>query len=132
MRSTTTRLTKEELRSANPGRRRLWYQLILLAVLLVATAARLWHLDAYLHFANDEARDARVVMTMLEEVDPVLVGPSASIGNFSLGPLFYYLEAPFFFVLNGDPLAGGLFAALVGIATVALLFRVGRRLFGRV
>ena len=101
-------------------------------MLLVATAARLWHLDSYLHFANDEARDARVVMAMLEELDPVLVGPSASIGNFSLGPLFYYLEAPFFFVLDGDPLAGGLFAALVGIATVALLFRVGRRLFGRV
>ena len=53
-----------------------------------------------------------------------------SFGDY-VSPVFIYLMIPFVAVLGLDPLAGRLLAALLGTATVALMYPLGMELFRR-
>lgn len=105
---------------------------ILLAILLVAAVLRLWNIDGYLDFKGDEGRDMRVVRRLIVDFDPILIGPRTSIGDMYLGPLYYYLIAPSLLLSGLSPVGPAVFVALLGVATVGLVWFVGREWFGKV
>ena len=100
-------------------------------ILLLAIFLRFYNIGDYLHFANDEARDAYVVKDIIEADFFKLTGPSTTIGNFNLGPFFYYFLAPFYLLFNFNPVAGGVAVALLDLFTISLLYFFTKKHFLR-
>ena len=92
------------------------------AVLVLAAFLRLYHLREFTIFLGDEGRDALVVKHMIVDHKFTLLGPTASVGGFYLGPSYYYFMIPFLYIFRLDPVGPAVMVALFGIATVALLY----------
>ncbi len=106
------------------------YEIILLAViLLVASFWRLYRIGDYLTFLGDEGRDVLVVRGILHG-DLTLLGPRASAGDFFTGPIYYYMMTPFLWLFNYDPVGPAVMVALLGIATVFLVYYISKKFFG--
>ncbi|MDO8503307.1 MAG: glycosyltransferase family 39 protein [bacterium] len=105
---------------------------LFVGVLLLASFLRLWRIDGYLTFLGDEGRDVRVVRRFLTDLNWMGVGPTTSIGNMNLGPLFYYLVAPFLALWRFSPVGPAVFVALLNVITVGLIWYTAREWFGKV
>ena len=105
--------------------------LILLSIILIAAFFRLYRINEYLTFLGDEGRDVLIVYKILHG-DFTLLGPTASVGGFFLGPIYYYFMAPFLWLFNYNPVGPAIMVALFGIATVWLIYKVGKEFFGLV
>jgi 4-amino-4-deoxy-L-arabinose transferase-like glycosyltransferase len=81
-------------------------------------------------FLGDEGRDVLVVKRMIVDQKWTLLGPTASVGGFFLGPIYYYFMLPFLWFWKLDPTGPAVMVALFGIATIYLVFRVGKDFFG--
>ncbi|MBI5619684.1 glycosyltransferase family 39 protein [Candidatus Gottesmanbacteria bacterium] len=80
-------------------------------------------------FLGDEGRDVLVVKRMIVDHKFTLLGPTASVGGFFLGPIYYYFMLPFLWAWNLDPTGPAVMVALFGIATIYLVFRAGKDMF---
>lgn len=105
------------------------YGILLLVILFLASFVRLYRISEYMTFLGDEGRDALVAKEILEG-NLTLLGPRASAGDFFLGPIYYYMIAPFLGIFNYDPVGPAVFVALIGIATVFLVWYFARKFFG--
>src|SRR3989344_3988561 len=103
---------------------------ILVAVILLAAFLRLYRIADYLNFLGDEGRDVMVVRNILHG-DLTFLGPRSSAGDFYLGPIYYYLMAPFLFLSNYHPVGPAIMVALFSIATVYLIYRIGKEFFSQ-
>ncbi|OGM10046.1 hypothetical protein A2159_00400 [Candidatus Woesebacteria bacterium RBG_13_34_9] len=108
-----------------------WEAFWLALILLIAAYFRIYKIDEYMTFLGDEGRDVIVVRRLLVNFDPILVGPGTSIGNMYLGPLYYYLIAPFLLLSNFSPVGPAVMVALLGVATVFLVWFITRNWFGK-
>lgn len=97
-------------------------------IILSASFLRLYKIADYMTFLGDEGRDAIVAKEILHG-NLTLLGPRASAGDFFLGPIYYYMIAPFLFLANYDPVGPAVMVALFGIATVFLVYYIGKKLF---
>lgn len=104
---------------------------LLAITILVGAFFRLYRIDEYMTFLGDEGRDALVVRRLLVKFDPILIGPGTSIGNMYLGPLYYYLMAPFLLLANFSPVGPAVMIALLGIATIFFVWKITREWFGK-
>jgi len=105
--------------------------IILLFILFIASFVRLFKIGDYMTFLGDEGRDAIIVRRLLVNFDPILIGPGTSIGNMYLGPLYYYLMAPFLLLFNFSPVGPSVMVAIFGVATVFLVWFLAREWFGK-
>lgn len=106
--------------------------LVLLGILLVASYLRLFRISEYMTFLGDEGRDMLVIKRMIVDHKFTLLGPTASVGGFFLGPVYYYFMLPFVWLWGLDPAGAAVMVALFGIATVYLLYRFVREAFDTV
>lgn len=104
----------------------------LILVLLTAAFMRLYRIDEYMTFLGDEGRDVIIVRRLLVNFDPILIGPGTSIGNMYLGPIYYYLMAPFLLLANFSPVGPAIFIALLGVLTCAFVWFIAREWFGKI
>lgn len=102
---------------------------ILVLILLVAAYLRLHNISGYMTFLGDEGRDVLVVKRMIVDHKWTLLGPTASVGGFFLGPIYYYFMLPFLWAWRLDPTGPAVMVALFGVATVYLVYRAGRDMF---
>lgn len=108
-----------------------WFVWIgLTVILLVGAYLRLYKISEYMTFLGDEGRDVLVVKRMIVDHKWTLLGPTASVGGFFLGPIYYYFMLPFLWLWKLDPTGPAVMVALFGIATIYLVFRVGKDFFG--
>jgi glycosyltransferase involved in cell wall biosynthesis len=103
---------------------------LLVLILLVSAFARLYRIDSYMTFLGDEGRDMLVVRDIILGRHFPSIGPGTSVGSMYLGPLYYYLIAPALFFSGLSPVGPAVFVALIGVATVGLMWWIGRRWFG--
>ncbi|MEK7802725.1 MAG: glycosyltransferase family 39 protein, partial [Pseudomonadota bacterium] len=82
-------------------------------------------------FLGDEGRDMLVVKRMIVDHKFTLLGPTASVGGFFLGPIYYYFMVPFVWAWGLDPTGAAVMVALAGIATIYVVFLVGRDFFDK-
>lgn len=101
---------------------------LILIILVAASFLRLYRISDYLTFLGDEGRDVLIAKGILEG-NFTLLGPRASAGDFFLGPIYYYFMAPFLWLFKLDPVGPAVMVAIVGIATVFLIYKVTRELF---
>lgn len=106
-----------------------WYTFFIVAILLLAAYLRLYHISGYLTFLGDEGRDVLVVKRMIVDHKFTLLGPTASVGGFFLGPIYYYFMLPFLWAWKFDPTGPAVMVALFGVGTVYLLYRFGTEIF---
>jgi 4-amino-4-deoxy-L-arabinose transferase-like glycosyltransferase len=102
--------------------------LLLPLILILAAFMRLYRIQDYMTFLGDEGRDVLVVYNILHG-HLTLLGPTSSVGGFFLGPIYYYFMAPFLWLFNYNPVGPAIGVALVGIATVWLIYWVGKDFF---
>lgn len=103
---------------------------IVLFLLIVAAFLRFYRIADYMTFLGDEGRDVLVVYNILHG-QLTLLGPTSSVGGFFLGPIYYYFMAPFLWLFNYNPVGPAVMVAVFGIATVLLVYFVGKEFFGR-
>jgi 4-amino-4-deoxy-L-arabinose transferase-like glycosyltransferase len=101
---------------------------LLLLILFVAAFFRIYRISDYMTFLGDEGRDAIVAKNILHG-NFTLLGPRASAGDFFLGPIYYYMMAPFLLMSNYDPVGPAIMVAIFGVATVFLVYYVGLKFF---
>lgn len=101
--------------------------LFLVIILLVGAALRLYQLEGYLQFLGDQGRDVLVIKRMIVDHDPTLLGPSASVGGFFTGPIYYYMMTPFLWASNLNPVGPAILSVLIGLGTIVLIYLVGSK-----
>lgn len=106
-------------------------KIILILILLLATYLRLWRIEDYMTFLGDEGRDVLVVKRIIVDHRLTLLGPTASVGGFFLGPIYYYFMLPFLWAFQLNPVGPAVMVALFGIATVYLVYRFGQEFFNQ-
>lgn len=107
-----------------------WPTILIVVLTLVGAFLRLWKFEDTLLFLGDQGRDALIVADIFRERDPVFIGPVTSVGNMYLGPLYYYFMLPFLWLSYPSPIGPAYGVALLGIATIPLVFYVTKRIFG--
>ncbi|OGH15822.1 MAG: hypothetical protein A3C22_01940 [Candidatus Levybacteria bacterium RIFCSPHIGHO2_02_FULL_37_10] len=104
-------------------------KIIFIFIFAVASFYRLYRIEDYMTFLGDEGRDVLIVYRILHG-DLTLLGPTASVGGFFLGPIYYYFMVPFLWLFNYNPLGPAIMVALFGIVTVWFVYKVGKEFFG--
>lgn len=97
---------------------------LLVLILILAAFLRLYRIEDYMTFLGDEGRDVLVAYNILHG-HLTLLGPTASVGGFFLGPIYYYFIAPFLWLFNYNPVGPAIMVALFGIVTVWFVFKIG-------
>lgn len=105
------------------------YIVLLGIIILLAAFLRLYRIDDYMTFLGDEGRDVLAVKHILDG-HLTLLGPHSSAADFYYGPIYFYMIAPFLWLFRFDPVGPAVFIALLGIATVWLVYYVSKRFFG--
>ncbi len=82
-----------------------------------------------MEFLGDQGRDMVIVRDFLKNGNLFFIGPQTSIGNMYLGPFYYYLIAPSLWLANYNPIGPAILVALIGVATVALIYFVTAKWF---
>lgn len=98
-------------------------QLVLIFIVAVAVFFRFWAIKNYVVFLGDEGRDMIILRRIFTEGDLPFIGPTASVGGFYLGPVYYWMTAPFLLLFNFDPVGPSYFVAFIGVLTVFLLYK---------
>ncbi len=104
---------------------------IIILIISVAAFLRFYRLSEYMTFLGDEGRDMLMMNRILIEHDFPLIGPPSSVGNIYLGPLYYYMMAIPMALFWLNPVAAAVMVALIGIATVGLIYFLAREWFGK-
>lgn len=110
--------------------KRIFQFLIIPIILIFAAFLRLYKIADYMTFLGDEGRDVLIVYNILHG-HLTLLGPTASVGGFFLGPIYYYFMAPFLWLFNYNPVGPAVMVALFGVATVWLVYKVGAEFLGK-
>lgn len=97
-------------------------------ILVFAAFLRLYKIADYMTFLGDEGRDVLVVYNILHG-DFTFLGPTASVGGFFMGPIYYYFMTPFLWLFNYDPSGPAVMVAIFGILTVFLMYKITREFF---
>lgn len=99
---------------------KLFYSL-LVGLFIVFILLRLWRIDQLLSFYYDQGRDALVISNILKG-NLVLIGPTTGIEGLFLGPFYYYLLLPGYFLGAGNPVIASYwqtFLILLGYIVIA-------------
>ena len=84
---------------------------------------RIWLLPQTISFGWDQERDAQIVEKIVTFTGIPLIGPRVVGDNgFYLGPYFFYLLAPFYFLTSLHPYAINYFVIFVSITFFAISF----------
>ncbi|MDP2684697.1 MAG: glycosyltransferase family 39 protein [bacterium] len=104
---------------------------LILIILLVGGFLRFYNVGEWVPFGQDEGRDAFVVRSIAQDGDIQLLGPAAPNNrtDFHLGPGFYYLLVPFYWLSAMSPAGGAWAIALFSFLSIFLVYLVGRNFF---
>ncbi len=118
---------------------RLWWKLkdqkilfiALVGILALAAFLRFYKIEEYMIFLGDQGRDVIIVKNMIDDLHFPAIGPPTSVGNIYLGPLYYYMMLPPMVLTNFNPVSAAVMVSLIGVATVFLVYYLGKTWFGR-
>ncbi len=106
--------------------------LIFIFLLLICICVNLINIEERIAFDWDQARDAQVAWSILKEHKLTLIGPRVlGPDAFFLGPLWFYLLLPFYWIFSLNPIALGFFAIASYIFTSVLFYKVGKLFFDK-
>lgn len=98
--------------------------LILAATVALGLFFRLYKLQAFYGFEHDQDLYSWIVKDILVEHNFRLIGQMTSIDGVFIGPFYYYLLAPFYFVFSMNPLSATYLATTISILTIFSIYWV--------
>jgi len=101
---------------------------VFIIILSVGLYLRFYNFSNIIGYGWDQARDAWKTRDIIHG-QLVLNGPRTGVGHFHLGPLWFYLLAPFYYMTNLDPIGAVYFNILVNIFNFIAIFWVTRRIY---
>jgi len=103
---------------------------LFLLILILFSFLRFYQLPQRTIFNWDQERDAFEVQKILSG-DPSLIGPRV-LGpqGFFLGPYFYYLLAPFYFLTGGHPQAIVYFLIILNLVFFLAAYLIVKKIWG--
>ncbi len=105
---------------------------ILLFILLIHIFLRTYQLDMRNPFGWDQVNNAWAAKGIIIDNNLPLLGMVAKNNSgIYIGPLYYYMITPFYFLTNLDPIASGFFAVFTSIISALILFGVAKKLFNK-
>lgn len=104
---------------------------LLILIILLGLALRIWQLEKRAVFDFDQEIAAWWVKGLLIDHKFSLIGQELSVGGVFSAPFFFYLLAPFYFLFNLNPIAGNVFVSLVSVATIVMVYKLGKTLFSK-
>jgi len=105
--------------------------LVLFSVLCFSAFLRLYKLNKLLGFWYDQGRDALVIWDLLHYNKFFLIGPVTGIEGIFLGPFYYYLIAPFYWIGKGSPVFVAAVLAWLSVGAIFLVYWLGKAIYGR-
>ncbi len=105
--------------------------ILLTIILLLAFFVRVYRTEDLMGFYYDQGRDALVIWKLWHEGKPFLIGPVTGLAGIFLGPLFYYLIAPFYLMGGGDPRIPAMFLSLTTVFALVILYYLGWKMQSR-
>ena len=105
--------------------------LILFLILGFSAFFRLYKLDQLLGFWYDQGRDALVIWDLIHYGKFFLIGPVTGIESIFLGPFYYYLIAPFYWIGKGSPVTAASFLSLLTVLAIFLIYLLGKQIYNR-
>lgn len=99
-------------------------------ILLLAFAARTYRVTDFLGFWFDQGRDALVISNLLHAHKFFLIGPTTGIEGIFLGPFYYYLLSPFYWLGRGNPIFPAIFLAVLSTGAIYIMYRLTKAYAG--
>lgn len=103
---------------------------VIIVLLIVAAFIRLSDLGPRTEFLGDQGVIASELLDTVKTGALPLTGLLHSNGIHS-GPIMYYFLLPSFILAQYNPIGMAVFMALLGVATVYLVFLIGEKMYGR-
>ncbi len=107
------------------------HKLFLVLILGLGLFLRLFRLESLFHFTMDEALIAFRGWGLFELSRPFLIGGISPL-QVHLPPYFYYLSSFILKLANYNPLGWGVWASLIGLATIISLYCLTKKLFNQI
>lgn len=104
---------------------------ILFLILAFSAFFRLFRLHDLLGFWFDQGRDALIIWDLLRYGKFFLIGPVTGIEGIFLGPFYYYLIAPFYWLGGGSPVFVAAALAWLTVAAIFLIYTLAAKIYGR-
>jgi 4-amino-4-deoxy-L-arabinose transferase-like glycosyltransferase len=98
--------------------------IIIISILIVAFLLRIYHLQELFYYSHDNDLSGWFIKDIVINHHPRLIGQETSTRGIFIGPLFYYLQIPFYLLTGLDPIGGTILVALLGTATVGSIYFV--------
>jgi len=105
--------------------------LLLATILILALFVRVYRTEDLLGFYYDQGRDAKVIWRLWHEGRPFLIGPVTGLQGIFLGPLYYYLIAPFYLFGGGSPVVPAMFLGFLSTIAIFFLYYLGWKFASR-
>ncbi len=105
--------------------------LLLLTVIIISAILRFYRIHDLLFFGMDQEYEAFIIKNILSLRHFPLIGVNASDTGLYLGPAFIYIAAVPYFIFQGNPLGGAVFASSLGIITTLMIYLIGKEWFSK-
>lgn len=103
---------------------------LLILIILFGIFLRWINLFESTSFFYDQARDALKVREILSG-NLTFIGPPADTSGLFMGPLWYYILAPMYFVTGGNPAGVLRLISTLDILTIVLFYLIGSKIFSK-
>jgi 4-amino-4-deoxy-L-arabinose transferase-like glycosyltransferase len=100
-------------------------------VLFLGLFVRVYRTTDLLGFYFDQGRDALVIWNLWHNKEPFLIGPVTGLAGIFLGPLYYYLIAPFYLFGGGHPAYPAIFLAVLSVIANLIIYYLGKEIVDR-
>lgn len=105
------------------------YPILLLGILLISLFFRTYQIIERLDYAHDGDLSAWIVKDIVVNHHFRLIGQLTSAPGIFIGPFYYYLLVPFYFLTNMDPVGGVIMITILGILTTLSYYLIFSKLF---
>lgn len=103
---------------------------IFIVLFIICVFSRFYLLEERLNFNWDQVDNAWAAKRILVDNNYPLLGMQAKLNSgFSIGPIYYYIVAFFYWIFNLNPIASGFLASISSIFTFCVLFIILKKLF---
>lgn len=106
-----------------------WVVIFLAIILTFSAFFRLYRIGPLLGFWYDQGRDALVIWDFLHYGKLFLIGPTTGIEGIFLGPFYYYLLIPFYWIGRGDPSIAAAGLNLMTVVAIYLIYRLTKKIY---
>lgn len=105
--------------------------LFLTVLLAFAFFIRVYRAEDLMGFYYDQGRDALVIWRLWNNGKLFLVGPVTGLEGIFLGPLYYYMIAPFYLIGAGNPVFVAYFLAFISTLAILIMYILGKEMHSK-